>query len=304
MSSDSPLFDRYHHFTHGRRLRVGSLAVPQLVRLPERERSRAARADYDGWFGFDSIPVLPKTQPGRPGATSSRATIDHAALAQARRRAAGGWTCPATRRSRTATGRRSAASSSRRTRTRSRSSETWQKDTTLLRDPARRPARHDDELPAARRGDRPARAAGRSTRRASPTAAGSSRRRSSPPGSQSIREDYPDAAYYSAMNLLDSHDTERLLWTLTPGAETRGRRGAERGERRRGQAAAAARLADPVHACPARRPSTTATRSASPATTTRTTGARTRGPTWAAARTRRCSRTTRRWPRCAARTRR
>lgn len=37
----------------------------------------------------------------------------------------------------------------------------------------------------------------------------------------SIREDYPDAAYYALMNLLDSHDTERLLWTLTPGAETR-----------------------------------------------------------------------------------
>lgn len=36
----------------------------------------------------------------------------------------------------------------------------------------------------------------------------------------SVREDYPDAAYYSLMNLLDSHDTERLLWTLTPGAET------------------------------------------------------------------------------------
>ena len=36
----------------------------------------------------------------------------------------------------------------------------------------------------------------------------------------SIREDYPDAAYYAAMNLLDSHDTERLLWTLTPGVET------------------------------------------------------------------------------------
>ena len=32
-----------------------------------------------------------------------------------------------------------------------------------------------------------------------------------------MREDYPDAAYYSLMNLLDSHDTERLLWTLTPG---------------------------------------------------------------------------------------
>ncbi|HSL64297.1 MAG TPA: alpha-amylase family glycosyl hydrolase, partial [Gaiellaceae bacterium] len=37
----------------------------------------------------------------------------------------------------------------------------------------------------------------------------------------SIREDYADAAYFSAMNLLDSHDTERLRWTLTPGAETR-----------------------------------------------------------------------------------
>ncbi len=36
----------------------------------------------------------------------------------------------------------------------------------------------------------------------------------------SIREDDPDAAYYSLMNLLDSHDTERLLWTLTPGADT------------------------------------------------------------------------------------
>ena len=36
----------------------------------------------------------------------------------------------------------------------------------------------------------------------------------------SQREDYADAAYYSLMNLLDSHDTERLLWTLTPGAET------------------------------------------------------------------------------------
>ena len=27
----------------------------------------------------------------------------------------------------------------------------------------------------------------------------------------SIREDYADASYFAAMNLLDSHDTERLL---------------------------------------------------------------------------------------------
>ncbi len=36
----------------------------------------------------------------------------------------------------------------------------------------------------------------------------------------SLREDYPDAAYFSLMNLIDSHDTERALWTLTPGAAT------------------------------------------------------------------------------------
>ncbi|HVM17467.1 MAG TPA: alpha-amylase family glycosyl hydrolase [Gaiellaceae bacterium] len=35
---------------------------------------------------------------------------------------------------------------------------------------------------------------------------------------ESVREDYPDAAYLTQMNLLDSHDTERALWTLTPGA--------------------------------------------------------------------------------------
>ena len=63
----------------------------------------------------------------------------------------------------------------------------------------------------------------------------------------STREDYPDAAYYSLMNLLDSHDTERLRWTLTPGVETtvgRERNGFERGRR---QAPREARFADPVH---------------------------------------------------------
>ncbi|HUP86439.1 MAG TPA: alpha-amylase family glycosyl hydrolase [Acidimicrobiales bacterium] len=37
----------------------------------------------------------------------------------------------------------------------------------------------------------------------------------------SIREDYPDAAYRILMNVIGSHDTARTLWTLTPGAETR-----------------------------------------------------------------------------------
>lgn len=37
----------------------------------------------------------------------------------------------------------------------------------------------------------------------------------------SLREDYPNATYYTLMNLMDSHDTERILWSLTPGQYNR-----------------------------------------------------------------------------------
>jgi len=37
----------------------------------------------------------------------------------------------------------------------------------------------------------------------------------------SVREDYPDATYYTLLNLMDSHDTERILWSLTPGQNNR-----------------------------------------------------------------------------------
>jgi glycosidase len=38
---------------------------------------------------------------------------------------------------------------------------------------------------------------------------------------QSIKEDYPPAAYETAMNLVGTHDTQRILWALTPGARNR-----------------------------------------------------------------------------------
>jgi glycosidase len=38
---------------------------------------------------------------------------------------------------------------------------------------------------------------------------------------QSIKEDYPPPAYETAMNLVSSHDTQRILWALTPGARNR-----------------------------------------------------------------------------------
>ena len=34
-----------------------------------------------------------------------------------------------------------------------------------------------------------------------------------------VREDYPPPAYQALMNLVDSHDTARILWTLTPGLD-------------------------------------------------------------------------------------
>lgn len=37
----------------------------------------------------------------------------------------------------------------------------------------------------------------------------------------SVREDNPDATYYNMLNLMGSHDTERILWALTPGLDNR-----------------------------------------------------------------------------------
>ena len=37
----------------------------------------------------------------------------------------------------------------------------------------------------------------------------------------SIREDNPDASYYTMMNIMGSHDTQRILWLLTPGERNR-----------------------------------------------------------------------------------
>ena len=71
MSSDSPLFDRYHHYaTVGACESTTSPYRSWFVftevgagngRCAGRGRRRTPRA-YEGWFGFDSIPVLRKTQ--------------------------------------------------------------------------------------------------------------------------------------------------------------------------------------------------------------------------------------------------
>ena len=62
---------------------------------------------------------------------------------------------------------------------------------------------------------------------------------------ESIREDYPDAVYWTLMNLVDSHDTERLLWTLSPGDENAAQREHTAANLAEGKAADEARGADP-----------------------------------------------------------
>ena len=171
------------------------------------------------------IPVLNKAQPGRPGVLPAPTPTHRAALAATAARPAGGWTCRATRPSRTATGRRSARSCKATDPDALTISETWQKDSTLLR--MIRGDRLDTTMNYRLRDAVLGLLAPQGfDSRASPTAAASIAPSEFAARLASIREDYPDAAYYSLMNLLDSHDTERLLWTLTPGAETPAAQGA------------------------------------------------------------------------------
>jgi glycosidase/fibronectin type 3 domain-containing protein len=233
MSSDSPFFDRYHHYAT-----VGaceSASSPYRAwfhfRPPTGNEpsvcapSTPGGADtfYDGWFGFDSIPVLTKSLPAvqqyfitGSGSTGSDSVSKHWLNAGAE-----GWRLDVMGDSSFPDGY---WQTFRQTVKQTRSDaliigELWQKDSTLLR---------------FLRGDRADTTMSYRTRDAiigllapqnfDSKGFGDSGHPINPSEFaarvQSIREDYPDAAYYSLMNLLDSHDTERLLWTLTPGSAT------------------------------------------------------------------------------------
>ncbi|MBP7694652.1 MAG: hypothetical protein KA764_22205, partial [Anaerolineales bacterium] len=179
-------------------------------------------ANYDGWFGFDSIPVLNKSNPAVQayfiGADDSVTTewLDEGADAW-RLDVMGDASFP------------DGYWESFRANAKAEKSdaliigELWQKDSTLLRflrgdraDTTMNYRLRDAVLGFLAPQGFDAKGFGDSGRQI--TAAEFLSRLAS------IREDYPDAAYFSLMNLLDSHDTERLLWTLTPGAETRAER--------------------------------------------------------------------------------
>ena len=225
MSSDSPFFDRYHHYTQ-----VGAC---ESVTSPWRSWfTFRAQADgpcagpggpntmtYDGWFGFDSIPVLDKSNPAvqqyfltNPDSVSRRWL--QAGASGWRLDVSGDASFPAdywpTFRSVVKSTDPNALTIS----------ETWQKDSTLLRmlrgdrlDTTMNYRLRDAVIGLLAPGPFDSKGFPASGSPITPTQFADRL--------ASIREDYPDAAYYSLMNLLDSHDTERLLWTLTPGSATR-----------------------------------------------------------------------------------
>ena len=229
LSSDSPFFDRYHHFSaKGACEDATSPFRPWFTfRAPGfNEPSPCVPSNtggndtyYNGWAGFDSLPVITKSLP----AVQSYFLTDPNSISRYwLKQGAAGWRLDVMGDGSFPNGYwekfRQVVKS-----TKPDSliiGELWQKDSTLLR---------------FLRGDRADATMNYRLRDAvlgflapqafDPKGFADSGRKLLPSEFsarlQAIREDYPDAAYYSLMNLLDSHDTARLLWVLTPGADNR-----------------------------------------------------------------------------------
>ncbi|MCU0477141.1 MAG: alpha-amylase family glycosyl hydrolase [Chloroflexi bacterium] len=229
LSSDSPFFDRYGHYAA-----VGACEsaasewrswfsfrdVPAGTGTCVSSTGVAKGATYDGWFGFDSIPVINKAAT-TPGVWDYFLTGSDAIATRWLEAGAAGWRMDVSGDASFPSGYwetfREVVKATRPDAL--TISETWQKDSTLLRmlrgdrfDTTMNYRLRDAVLGFLAPGPFDSKGFGDSGRVITPSEFLSRL--------SSIREDYPDAAYYSLMNLLDSHDTERLLWTLTPGAET------------------------------------------------------------------------------------
>ena len=224
MSSDSPFFDRYGHYPEiGACESVDSPWREWFTFRPEANGPCAGpdgpgTMTYDAWFGFDSIPVITKTNAEvQAYFLTAPQSITKRWLAAG----AGGWRMDVSGdpsfpdgywesfRAVVKAAKPDALTIS----------ETWQKDSTLLRmirgdrlDTTMNYRLRDAVLGLLAPGSFDSKGFADSGYVIEPSQFANRL--------ESVREDYPDAAYYSLMNLLDSHDTERLLWTLTPGAET------------------------------------------------------------------------------------
>ena len=227
LSSDSPFFDRYHHYD--------SLGACESIDSPYRDwftfhdvtpgegtcvgsDGTPDGATYDGWFSFDSIPVINKSlSEVQAYFLTNEDSVTNYWLDQG----SSGWRMDVMGDASFPAGYwetfRTVVKD-----TKSDAiiiSETWQKDSTLLRmlrgdraDTTMNYRLRDAVLGLLTPGNFDSKGFADSGHSIAPSEFAARL--------ESVREDYPDPAYYSLMNLLDSHDTERLLWTLTPGTET------------------------------------------------------------------------------------
>jgi glycosidase/fibronectin type 3 domain-containing protein len=227
MSSDSPFFDRYHHYaTVGACEDINSTYRTWFVFHDVAAGTGTCAgsagplsATYDGWFGFDSIPVLNKSNPVvQAYFLDNPDSVSKFWLNQG----ANGWRLDVMGDSSFPTGywekfRQIVKGISRNDLI---IGELWQKDSTLLRflrgdraDTTMNYRLRDAVIGLLAPGNFDPKGFADSGHPISVSQFASRL--------QSIHEDYPDAVFYSLMNLLDSHDTERVLWTLTPGSATR-----------------------------------------------------------------------------------
>jgi len=223
MSSDSPFFDRYHHYK--------TLGACESVNSPYRSwftfhdgaagsgtcdgTNGANSATYDGWFGFDTIPVLNKSNPQvQTYFLTNKNSVARYWLVNG----SGGWRLDVMGDSSFPDG----YWESFREVVKSTKSDTliigelWQKDSTLLRflrgdraDSTMNYRLRDAVLGLLTPGEFDSKGFADSGRQLSVSEFANRL--------SSIQEDYPQTVLYSLMNLLDSHDTVRLLWALTPG---------------------------------------------------------------------------------------
>jgi glycosidase/fibronectin type 3 domain-containing protein len=229
LSSDSPFFDRYHHFPNAGACESASSPFRSwfTFRPPSSfEPSVCAPSTpggndtyYNGWSGFDSLPVITKSLSAvQQYFLTDRNSITRYWL----RQGASGWRLDVmgdgsfpngyweTFRQVTKQTKPDALIIG----------ELWQKDTTLLRflrgdraDATMNYRLRDAVIGLLAPQNFDAKGFADSGHPLKPSEFAARL--------QAIREDYPDAAYYSMMNLLDSHDTARVLWVLTPGTDTR-----------------------------------------------------------------------------------
>jgi glycosidase/fibronectin type 3 domain-containing protein len=217
MSSDSAFFDRYHHYNETGACE--SLSSPWRSWFTfTTSNVPCGSSDYVGWFGFDSIPVLNKSNPEvQKYFVNGNGSVAWMWL----NRGAGGWRLdvmgdPSFPNGYWESFRQTVKSTDPNALI---VGELWQKDSTLLRylrgdraDTTMNYRLRDAVLGLLAPQAFDSKGFGDSGHQLSPSQAASRL--------ASIYEDYPPQAAATLMNLLDSHDTARLLWQLTPGAAT------------------------------------------------------------------------------------